>query len=111
MTIDPTVLAAIIEGGCNILATSIPAIIALVVSFRFMGVKRANSTAYSALREIVYLRSVISEFERITNKSSLAARRASAAKGISSTKLFNASVLARKLATYERLTNQSLPLE
>ncbi|MEI8659417.1 hypothetical protein [Vibrio sp. Hal054] len=108
---NPTVLAALIEGGCNIVATVVPAVIALVISLRWMGDKRATNTAYSALREIQYLREVIRHMERISNTNSLAARKAANNDGFTSTQLFTKAKLQRKLETYERLTNRSLPLE
>lgn len=108
---SPEVLAAMIEGGCNMVATIVPTCIAYVLTRRWMVVKQARETTLAALREIVYLREVITQHERITGVKSKGARQAANANGVSSTERFYPAALQRKIASYERLADESLPLE
>ncbi|AZS26243.1 hypothetical protein [Vibrio anguillarum] len=110
--IDSTIIAATIEGVLNVLATAIPSVVAIKYAKQFLGTKRANKTALSALKEIRFLRAVEQAYQDKTQVNSRTIRQSvTKEQGLHSTKLFTTAQLERKLAYYEHMSEQSSPLE
>lgn len=95
-------ISSLITGTLNIIATTIPSVVALVYAKRFLAVKRAHKATLNALLEIQFLKEVEKTYNRETGINNTKIRKiVNQEQNMYSGNLFTPSKLQSKIATYQ----------
>lgn len=109
--ISNDLLSPLVTGLFTLVSALVPSLVIYLLSKRYLSTKQTDQTCLHALEELEYTKAVLSKLDE---KNGVSSRKASEEVrkelGLTSNGLFTPSKLSKKLRTYRRKVDSSLPV-